>query len=1179
MNLGLGSTLLPGDPRLIDHIVGEVKSQGIFDQFRKECIADVDTKPAYQNLRTRVESSVNSFLSKQRWRADLNKNQLRETLRKHISDGPYLDTGVERIVDQVVNPKIYSVFMPQVEDVVYEFLGLEKPRREKNGACGFKDLLPKDLDPVSPESDKNSLKDISLDSVDANLSAPLEDNDSTVKRESEAEVKMETKLEDFSHLENDISNGKIEEDAERSVGEPMDLEGNTPPPPGVKDSVQSEEREQDDEDEEEEEDSPVFEPIDIMNLNESNISNDSHLSGISELTSHRSRSLDFSNELSRDHFDFSNQDSQLSKVSSDSRLSIVTDFGSSNQPTTPLADIQKDENSKDKFSKDNFKAIRGEGDDSGGLQMRDNKIDGNKQKESLVEMKDGSDTRSSRTNLSSKESSRDGMERIEHRIKEKRSSERSKVSKEGSQFRESRSHRNREKDKRKSSHSEGKAEGYEKYKSRDKSENSRDSSEKVRDTKESKDTPTKLKEEKPKESPSKEGKDLKDIYKEKIRELREKKELTEKEKLGKEGRESSKDTKSSKEGKDKRDPSRDKEKRRNSSSRTRSSRHESRSSKSSRDDSKSTKTEKEKNKREESHRSKDSKSRSQSESNDKSDKSDKSDPKKSSKSEKEDKPEVKQDVKSSQKSSKRDSKSDSRSSDRSEKRDESKDKRRKEEKKSKSKDDHSSLRKGSNDRRSSDRDGSSGSSGRGSQKSSSSPSTSSSKPSSSSLVKDSSTTSNSNSETSDGLDDNQTEESKPADPQVPETSGSKIDSQEEKVTEEPEETNTRRVDPGHSEISLPLKKRPLQSDDLTSRANEAAIKKPKFARNFAEAKKMMKIRKKIEREHLKDQSPVDGRSSASEVSEASEAEDKVSPLLANEERAQIIEVKAENEDVPCPGTKYNPNLEEGSKVILAADEILNTEIVAKLNTKSTLSEMESSIRQSLTEMISDRTHEESTGKSVETVGSHEEKPSTSGEELKIKIEVKEEIEWTEEEAGTSAPDELDEKREKEREQPEKPPKKEHLEPPDYLATPGTSSTTQGLSDDEEDVRYFLVDNERLNRFTQFMNSIGLTEESLRTHPDKPILVPESQAMAPPQPKRKYSTSPLSDILLNNSNNNNDGHKLEATIYEEEGQPSAKRKKNGKTQKNATQWQLHESTNERRKLCATDESRERRISHQ
>lgn len=75
---------LPGDSLLIDKIVYELKSQGIFDQFRKECIADVDTKPAYQNLRQRVEGSVSGFLSKQKWSSDMNKNQVREMLRKNI---------------------------------------------------------------------------------------------------------------------------------------------------------------------------------------------------------------------------------------------------------------------------------------------------------------------------------------------------------------------------------------------------------------------------------------------------------------------------------------------------------------------------------------------------------------------------------------------------------------------------------------------------------------------------------------------------------------------------------------------------------------------------------------------------------------------------------------------------------------------------------------------------------------------------------------------------------------------------------------------------------------------------------------------------------------------------------------------------------------------------------------
>lgn len=63
-----------------------VKSEGLFDQFRRECLADVDTKPAYQNLQHRVESSVSSYLGEQTWTPQLNKNQLREKLRKLITE-------------------------------------------------------------------------------------------------------------------------------------------------------------------------------------------------------------------------------------------------------------------------------------------------------------------------------------------------------------------------------------------------------------------------------------------------------------------------------------------------------------------------------------------------------------------------------------------------------------------------------------------------------------------------------------------------------------------------------------------------------------------------------------------------------------------------------------------------------------------------------------------------------------------------------------------------------------------------------------------------------------------------------------------------------------------------------------------------------------------------------------
>lgn len=80
------NSYMPGDPRLVQQLVYELKSQGIFDQFRKECFADVDTKPAYQNLRQRVEGNVITFLKEQVWSPDMNKNQVREQLRKNIHE-------------------------------------------------------------------------------------------------------------------------------------------------------------------------------------------------------------------------------------------------------------------------------------------------------------------------------------------------------------------------------------------------------------------------------------------------------------------------------------------------------------------------------------------------------------------------------------------------------------------------------------------------------------------------------------------------------------------------------------------------------------------------------------------------------------------------------------------------------------------------------------------------------------------------------------------------------------------------------------------------------------------------------------------------------------------------------------------------------------------------------------
>jgi hypothetical protein len=73
------------DPDFVSKIIFEVKSQGHFDAFRKECLADVDTQPAFQNLHSRVEDSVQKFLSRQVWTPELkNKIKLREDMRYNI---------------------------------------------------------------------------------------------------------------------------------------------------------------------------------------------------------------------------------------------------------------------------------------------------------------------------------------------------------------------------------------------------------------------------------------------------------------------------------------------------------------------------------------------------------------------------------------------------------------------------------------------------------------------------------------------------------------------------------------------------------------------------------------------------------------------------------------------------------------------------------------------------------------------------------------------------------------------------------------------------------------------------------------------------------------------------------------------------------------------------------------
>ncbi|XP_007952976.1 biorientation of chromosomes in cell division protein 1-like 1 [Orycteropus afer afer] len=98
--------------------------------------------PAYQNLRQRVDNFVANHLATHTWSPHLNKNQLRNNIRQQVLKSGMLESGIDRIISQVVDPKINHTFRPQVEKAVHEFLATLNHKEEASASTVPDDEKP-----------------------------------------------------------------------------------------------------------------------------------------------------------------------------------------------------------------------------------------------------------------------------------------------------------------------------------------------------------------------------------------------------------------------------------------------------------------------------------------------------------------------------------------------------------------------------------------------------------------------------------------------------------------------------------------------------------------------------------------------------------------------------------------------------------------------------------------------------------------------------------------------------------------------------------------------------------------------------------------------------------------------------------------------------------------------------
>ncbi|ODM98398.1 Biorientation of chromosomes in cell division protein 1 [Orchesella cincta] len=111
---------------LIETCISNFKIGGDYDRIRKECLLDIDTKPAFLNVKTKVEDITSQFLSSLRFLPNMDKSKVRENLKQTIALSNGFQSGVETLVNQILMPKVSSIIRPMVEEEIYRCLNIER---------------------------------------------------------------------------------------------------------------------------------------------------------------------------------------------------------------------------------------------------------------------------------------------------------------------------------------------------------------------------------------------------------------------------------------------------------------------------------------------------------------------------------------------------------------------------------------------------------------------------------------------------------------------------------------------------------------------------------------------------------------------------------------------------------------------------------------------------------------------------------------------------------------------------------------------------------------------------------------------------------------------------------------------------------------------------------------------